>query len=53
MPGMKRLLDVDRPRRGPELAAYYEGLLLEQEKSGLSVTEFAEDVGVSACTLYL
>lgn len=39
-------------RHAPDLVAYYEGLLAEQEDSGLSVTEFAEEVGVSAATLY-
>lgn len=34
------------------LAAYYGELLAEQEGSGLSVTEFAEEAGVSAATLY-
>lgn len=50
---MKRAQEVDRPRRGRELAAYYRGLLLEQSKSGRSVSEFAREVGVSAPTLYL
>ena len=35
-----------------ELAAHYEGLLEEQESSGLSVAAFAEEVGVSPATLY-
>jgi len=35
-----------------DLAAYYSGLLEEQEKSGLSMAEFAEDVGISSATLY-
>lgn len=39
-------------RAGGELAEYYRGLLEEQADSGLSVTEFAEEVGVSAATLY-
>lgn len=39
-------------RRGDDLANYYAGLLEEQETSGLSVAEFAEEVGVSSATLY-
>lgn len=35
-----------------DLASYYTALLAEQEKSGLSVVEFAEEVGVSSATLY-
>lgn len=35
-----------------DLAEYYRGLLEEQEQSELSVTAFAEEVGVSAATLY-
>lgn len=50
---MKRAQEEDRRRRGRELVAYYRGLLLEQSKSGRSVSEFARVVGVSAPTLYL
>lgn len=35
-----------------DLAEYYRGLLEEQAESELSVSEFAEEVGVSAGTLY-
>ncbi len=49
---MRRPQEVDRPRRA-ELARHYGQLLREQEASGLSMTAFAERVGVSACTLYL
>lgn len=35
-----------------ELARYYAELLAEQEESGLSVSVFAEEAGVSAATLY-
>lgn len=35
-----------------DLAEYYRGLLDEQAESELSVSEFAEEVGVSAATLY-
>lgn len=44
-------MDV-RPSRRSELAAWYESVLEEQEQSGLSVTEFAEEIGVTASTLY-
>ena len=39
-------------RRRAELAEYYRELLAEQEESGLSVAEFAEEVGLSGATLY-
>ena len=39
-------------RDSADLAIHYEGLLKEQEDSGLSVSEFAEEVGLSAATLY-
>lgn len=35
-----------------DLAAHYAELLKEQERSGLSVSEFAEEAEVSAATLY-
>ena len=35
-----------------DLASYYTELLEEHERSGLSVAEFAEEVGVSSATLY-
>jgi transposase-like protein len=41
-----------RPSSRAELAAWYESLLEEQEQSGLSVAEFAEEIGVTASTLY-
>ena len=47
------MAQAQRQRRaGEELAEYYRGLLEEQIERGLSVTEFAEEVGVSAATLY-
>jgi transposase-like protein len=39
-------------RDSQDLAAYYDDLLEEQEDRGLSMAEFAEEVGVSAATLY-
>ena len=47
-----RSRDQTGPRSREELAAHYEELLAEQESSGLSVAEFAEEVGVSSGTLY-
>jgi len=41
-----------RSRGRADLAEYYRALLEEQAQSDLSVTEFAEEVGVSAATLY-
>lgn len=43
---------MDGQRGSEDLAAYYVELLEEQTESGLSVTAFAEQVGVSAATLY-
>ena len=43
---------MERHLRGEDLASYYEGLLDDQESSGLSVVEFAEEAGVSSATLY-
>jgi len=39
-------------RKRADLGEYYRALLEEQAESDLSVTEFAEEVGVSAATLY-
>jgi transposase-like protein len=41
-----------RPTSRSELAAWYESVLEDQERSGLSVAEYAEDVGVTPSTLY-
>jgi len=41
-----------RPSSRCELAAWYESVLEEQEQSGLSVAEFADQIGVTASTLY-
>jgi len=41
-----------RPTNRNELSAWYESVLLEQERTGLSVTEAAEEVGVTPVTLY-
>lgn len=47
---MKTVRSKSRGRS--DLTEYYRALLEEQEQSELSVTEFAEEVGVSAATLY-
>ena len=41
-----------RPSSRSELAAWYETALEEQERSGLSVAEYAEEIDVTAATLY-
>lgn len=41
-----------RPSDRGELVAWYEAALEEQEFSGLSVAEFAEEIGVTPATLY-
>ncbi len=41
-----------RPRSRSELAAWYESVLDDQEGSGLSVAEYAEEIGVTPTTLY-
>ena len=43
---------MERHERGSDLAAYYAELLEEHEESGLSMVEFAEEVGLSSATLY-
>ena len=43
---------MEGKRSRADLAAYYERLLDEQKRSGLSVVEFAKEVGVSSATLY-
>jgi len=43
---------MDGQRDGEDLAAYYGELLAEQAESGLSVVDFAAEVGVSSGTLY-
>ncbi|MCP5041883.1 MAG: transposase [bacterium] len=41
-----------RPSRHEDLGRWYATALAEQESSGLSVTDFAEELGVTAATLY-
>lgn len=49
---MRRIAMGGRPASRSELASWYSSLLEQQAASGLSVTEFATRVGVSAWTLY-
>jgi transposase-like protein len=42
----------ERPRSRVELATWYATALEAQASSGLSVTKFAEEIGVTAATLY-
>lgn len=42
----------DRPTERSALAAWYREALEEQEESGLSVAEYAEEIGVTPATLY-
>ena len=41
-----------RPASREELETWYSAALAEQESSGLSVADFAEELGVTATTLY-
>lgn len=49
---MRRASSGGRPTRREDLAAWYGALLDRQAESGLSVTDFAASVGMSAWTLY-
>lgn len=49
---MRRIAIGQRPTSRGELAAWYSSILEQQSSSGLSVTEFAEQAGLSAWTLY-
>ena len=42
----------DKPRSGAGLASWYAGALEVQSSSGLSMAEFADEIGVSVATLY-
>ena len=41
-----------RPPRREDLAGWYADVLADQEASGLSVAEYAADLGLTATTLY-
>ncbi len=49
---MRSLVPGERPRRRAELFGWYSAALAAQQRSGLSVTRYAEQIGVSAVTLY-
>lgn len=49
---MRRIAIGERPSSRGELASWYSSILERQAASGLSVTEFAAQAGVSAWTLY-
>lgn len=49
------MADIDlteRPRNREDLAKWYAAALAEQASSGVSVADFAEELGVTATTLY-
>ncbi len=48
----RRLNITARPQSRDELADWYAAALDEQAGSGLTVTEYAEEIGVAAATLY-
>lgn len=50
--GMTRMHADHRPSERSALAAWYGEALADQEESGLSVAEYAEEIGVTAATLY-
>ena len=50
--GMRAKSIGPRPTDRSELPDWYNQVLLEQERCGLSVADFAEEVGVSVPTLY-
>lgn len=41
-----------RPSSRSDLSAWYEAVLEDQEGSGLSVAEYADEIGVTPATLY-
>lgn len=50
---MRRIAIPERPTSRGELAAWYSSILQQQAESGLTVTDYAVRVGVSAWTLYV
>ena len=50
--GMTTIHAESRPTSRSDLAAWYEAALDEQKGSGLSVAEYADEIGVTATTLY-
>lgn len=49
---MRSITIGPRPTDRSELSEWYEEVLLEQERCGLSIAEVADEIGVSAPTLY-
>jgi len=49
---MARIDFDDRPRARGDLARWYAAALDDQAASGLSVAEYADEIGVAAATLY-
>ena len=49
---MRRIDLNERPESREDLASWYAAALAEQESSGLSVAEYADEIGVTATTLY-
>jgi len=49
---MRRNEGGERPARRDELARWYAEALADQASSGLSVSEYANEIGVTASTLY-
>lgn len=49
---MKNFHVSGRPSERSELAGWYRAVLEAQEGSGLSVSEYAEEIGVTPATLY-
>lgn len=49
---MRRSTIGERPKSRGELAAWYGAILEQQAESGLSVVDFAAEMGISAWTLY-
>jgi len=50
--GMKTIHAESRPTDRSELAAWYGSALADQERRGLSVADYAEEIGVTPATLY-
>lgn len=50
---MRRIAIPERPTSRDELAAWYSSVLEQQAESGLTVTDYAARMGVSAWTLYV
>jgi transposase-like protein len=49
---MRRIDLSHRPRSREQLSSWYAAVLDDQESSGLSVAKYADELGVTAATLY-